>query len=60
MANKNIFRILSEKEMQIKAILRLYLTLVRMATIKKTNNIVLAVVQGKKKGPLHAVGGNVN
>jgi hypothetical protein len=60
MANKNIKKCstsLTGKEMQIKTILRLHLSPIRMAIIKKTTN------KGEEAGTkdsLYTVGGNIN
>jgi hypothetical protein len=60
MANKYMEKCLTFlviKEMEIKTVLRFYLILVRMATIKKTTNAG-EDVGGKE--PLYTVGGNVH
>ena len=46
------------REMQIKTIMRYYLTPVRMAIIKKNTNNISEDVE--KKEPSYTVGGNVN
>ena len=46
--------------MQIKTIMRYYLTLIRMATIKKNKQKVTSVGKDvKKSGPLCTIGGTV-
>jgi hypothetical protein len=50
---------LAIKETQIKTTLRFYLTTVRMATHKNTNNNKCWQGCGEKK-PSHTAGGNVN
>ena len=47
------------RDLQIKTTVRYYLTLVRMATIKKSTN-VKSGEDMEKKEPSYAFGGNVN
>ena len=49
------------REVQIKTTMRYYVTLVRMAIIKKsTNNIINAGEGLEKRGPSYTASGNVN